>query len=311
MELKRHEIVGQQPGPHLLITGGVHGDEFEPMEAVRMLIKELPQLEVRGKVTLVPVVNEPAFRRGQRTAEDGLDLARTCPGKPDGSVTEQIAWELSKLIRSADYYIDLHTGGTRLTVLPLTGYTLHPNPDVLEKQRRMAKAFGLPLIWGTDPNLQGRSLSVARDANVPAIYAEYMGGGYDSVGAAKYVCGCVNVMAAMGSLGSAGGPEPGIAEVIDQGPARQAGPTIVEDPRPGSGHMQVNHPSPMEGFFEPVVQLGQQVQAEQVLGTVVDPLGHHAEVVRSRYTGIVIGLHTFPRVDEGTSVAVVLETPST
>lgn len=41
----------------------------------------------------------------------------------------------------------------------------------------MARAFGLPLIWGTDPTLPGRSLSVARDANVPAIYAEYLGGG--------------------------------------------------------------------------------------------------------------------------------------
>jgi predicted deacylase len=88
-------------------------------------------------------------------------------------------------------------------------------------------------------------------------------------------------------------------------------PQVVEDPRPGSGHMQVNHPSPMEGFFEPVVKLGQKVEAEQVIGTVVDPLGNRAEVVRSRYTGTVIVLHTFPRVDEGTSVAVVLETPAT
>jgi len=31
VELTREEIVGQDSGPHLLITGGVHGDEFEPM----------------------------------------------------------------------------------------------------------------------------------------------------------------------------------------------------------------------------------------------------------------------------------------
>ena len=41
----------------------------------------------------------------------------------------------------------------------------------------MARAFNLPLIWGTDASLEGRSLSVARDAAVPAIYAEYLGGG--------------------------------------------------------------------------------------------------------------------------------------
>jgi hypothetical protein len=32
-----------------------------------------------------------------------------------------------KLIRSADYYIDLHTGGTEFSIYPLAGYMLHPN----------------------------------------------------------------------------------------------------------------------------------------------------------------------------------------
>ena len=41
--LKTHIIEGQQPGPHLLITGGVHGDEWEPMVAIRRLI-DLPEL---------------------------------------------------------------------------------------------------------------------------------------------------------------------------------------------------------------------------------------------------------------------------
>ena len=289
------EIAGQYPGSHLLITGGVHGDEFEPMAAVRQLARELRPEELRGKVTLVPVVNEPAFRLGQRCAEDGLDLARTCPGRTDGSVTERIAFELSQLIRSADLYIDLHTGGMRLMVLPLTGYVLHPNSAVLEQQRRMSRAFGLPLIWGTDPTLPGRSLSVARDANIPAIYAEYLGGGrFDPAGVAAYVRGCRNVMAEFGML--------------DERPASLTPvPLIVEDSRLGSGHMQVNHPAPFAGFFEPAVQLGQQVQAGDALGTICGPLGESVEVIRSRYTGMVIVLHTFPRVEAGVSVAVVLE----
>jgi predicted deacylase len=294
--LQAIENLGRQQGPHLLITGGVHGDEFEPMAAVRQLALELRPEELRGRVTLVPVVNEPAFRLGQRCAEDGLDLARTCPGRADGSVTERIAFELSRLIRSADLYIDLHTGGTRLTVLPLTGYVLHPDPAVLEKQRRMARAFGLPLIWGTDPSLPGRSLSVARDANIPAIYAEYLGGGrFDPAGVAAYVRGCRNVMAEFGML--------------DETPVHPVSALqVVEDSRPGSGHMQVNHPAPCDGFFEPAVALGQKVEQGDVLGTICEPLGQRVEVIRSRYAGIIIVLHTFPRVEAGVSVAVVLET---
>ncbi len=293
------EVTGQHPGPHLLITGAVHGDEFEPMAAVRRLAGELRPEDIRGRVTLVPVVNEPAFRLGQRGAEDGLDLARTCPGRADGSVTERIAFELSRLIRSADLYIDLHTGGTRLMVQPLTGYVMHPDPAVLEQQRRMARAFGLPIIWGSDPNLPGRSLSIARQANIPAIYAEYLGGGrFDPAGVAAYVRGCRGVMAEFGML---------------QGEANKqvAEPLIVEDERPGAGHMQVNHPAPCEGFFEPAVALGQKVNAGDSLGTICDPLGKKIADIRSRYAGLVIVLHTFPRVEAGISVAVVLELPST
>src|SRR5689334_20101049 len=98
VRLQQKSIVGQGDGPHLLITGGVHGDEFEPMAAVRRLMPLINPAELRGRVTLVPVVNEAAFARGQRTADDGLDLARTCPGKPDGSITERTAHALSDLI---------------------------------------------------------------------------------------------------------------------------------------------------------------------------------------------------------------------
>ena len=296
MQLVSHEIVGKSPGLHLLITGGVHGDEFEPMAAVRRLMKEIDPEQLKGRVTLVPVVNEPAYRLGKRAGDDNQDLARTCPGRPDGTVTEQIADRLSALIRSADLYVDLHTGGTRLVVLPLSGYCMHTDQDVLDRQRRMAQAFGLPIIWGTDPTLNGRSLSVARDALVPAIYAEYLGGGrFDPAGVTAYTQGCLNIMSEFGLL-----------EAPVVAPTRP--PLIVEDIRPGSGHMQLNHPSAREGFFEPAVELGQWVKQGDVLGTVCDLLGQQVETIRAQYSGMVIVLHTFPRVDAGVSVAVILET---
>ncbi len=297
MELKTFDIHGHHAGPKLLITAGVHGDEFEPMATVRRLMTEIDPKQLRGKLTLVPCVNESAFRLGRRAGEDGKDLARTCPGREDGSLTEKMAFALSRLIRSADFYIDLHTGGTSYTVLPLSGYTLHTDPNVLAVQRRMAQIFGLDVVWGTDPNLDGRSLSVARDANVPAIYCEYLGGGRcDPAGIEAYVRGCLNVMIELGLLeGSPDIPRP---------------PLVVEDHRPGAGHMQINHPSPCEGFFDPVVTLGQRVRVGDLIGTVCDVLGQRVERIESRYTGIVIVLHTFPTVSIGASVAVVMETTS-
>ncbi|MEJ7591330.1 MAG: M14 family metallopeptidase [Planctomycetaceae bacterium] len=135
LQLRKFEFCSQLAGPRLLITGCVHGDEFEPIAAIRRLVTLFERQadavsDFRGTVSLIPVVNEAAFLRGHRCADDGLDLARTCPGRLDGSVTEQTAWALSDAIRSADYYIDLHTGGTELSVYPLTGYMLHTDPDV-------------------------------------------------------------------------------------------------------------------------------------------------------------------------------------
>src|SRR5688572_30203089 len=55
--LAHRTLTGPSAGPHLLITAGVHGDEFEPMAAVRQLIRTLDPRRLRGRMTLVPVVN--------------------------------------------------------------------------------------------------------------------------------------------------------------------------------------------------------------------------------------------------------------
>jgi uncharacterized protein len=143
----------------------------------------------------------------------------------------------------ADYYIDLHTGGTTLCVWPLAGYMLHPDASVLDKQRAMARAFNLPVTWGTDSKLEGRSMSVARDAKVPAIDTEYLGGGRCSPsGVTAYVEGSLNVMGCLGML--------------DRAPPPSDVQFAVEDPRPSSGHMQGCYPAVANGYFEATVELG-------------------------------------------------------
>lgn len=285
-----------KPGPHLLITAGVHGDEYEPMLAVNQLRKTLQQKLVltRGKLTLVPVVNEPAFARGARTGEDGKDLARTCPGNANGSITERIAHEISALIRTADFFVDLHTGGDLFDIYPLTGYMLSTDPLVLDQQRNMAKIFNLPVVWGTSPHLDGRTLSIARDAGVPAIYTEYGGGGSCKppiVEALK--SGCLNVMRYLEML-----PE-GIPETME---ARY----VVEDHRAASGHLQIMHPSPISGIFMPSVSLGQTVDKNQLIGTVFDPHSNENAAILASEEGILFLLRSSGLVNIGEATAGVL-----
>ena len=298
MKLKS-KIFENRSGPCLLITGGVHGDEFEPIAAVRRLISILENntsidIDLWGRVQLVPVVNEPAFLRGHRVAtEDELDLARTCPGKPAGSITERAAHAVSELINDADFYIDLHTGGTELSVFPLTGYQLVDDPNILETQRKMAHAFNLPFVWGTHPKCDGRTLSVARDAGVPAIYAEYLGSATMSEdGVEAYLDGCLNVMGLLG--------------MIERDEPESRVRWVVENDRPDSGNMQICNPSPITGFFEPAVQLGDIVDQGQRLGTVYDQFGGgDFKHVYAAESGIVLVLRTFPRVRKGETIGVI------
>jgi len=293
MQLKTISIDGKYSGPHLLILAGVHGDEFEPMAAVRQLAKVLLQQELKGCVTLVPVVNENAFLRGARCADDGLDLARTCPGKADGSYTEQVAFAVSELIKTADYLIDLHTGGNAMSLFPLSGYTLHPDAKVLLAQRRMAKAFNLPLIWGSDPNLDGRTLSVARDHNIPAIYAEWKGGGgCRPDGVQDYVNGCLNVMREV--------------QMIERDAPPSRIEKIVEEDCAGAGILTGDYLSPIDGLFEAAVSLWDDVEEGSLIGTVSDVTGENVNEIKSTQHGKVLCLRLFARVLKGDSLCHVL-----
>jgi predicted deacylase len=287
-----HTTRGRRDGPHLLITAGVHGDEWEPMMAVRRLGATLDSQELRGRLTLVPILNVPAYRAGQRVGEDGLDLARTCPGRDGGSPTEQIAFDFSRLLDGVDYYIDLHTGGVRLTIWPLAGYFVHQDPIVLERQRLMARAFGLPAIWGTDPTLHGRTISVARDKSIPAIYAEYLGSGaYCAGGVAALETGCRQVMAA-----------------LEMAPHEIVTPAIryfAEDVRPGAGYLQASHQSPADGIFEPSVTPGAPVEIGMVVGHLTTDGDGLRVPIPAEDAGRIIAVRSLPRVLAGEALAVI------
>ena len=281
-------------GPSVLITAGVHGDEYEPIIAANHLISTLsPQLK-RGKLTVISIVNTTAVANGSRYGSDGLDLARVCPGDPQGSVTEMDAAKISAIIVQSDYLIDMHTGGKLFDIYPLAGYMLHPDHNVLEQQRAMAMAFGLPIIWGTDHAPNGRTLSVARDHNIPAIYVEYGGGISAKEEIIKaYTTGCIGVLENL--------------EMIAATPNSHKSPEqFVEDPTPQQGHLQAKMPSPAEGIFVPAVELGQMIDAGEHWGVI-----HHLETgkqtnIFADISGMVLFLRVDARVNIGESLGGIL-----
>ena len=284
----------------MLLSAGVHGDEYEPIVAALELREELPHVLKTGTVTIVPVVNESAHRLGSRFGEDGLDLARVCPGNPQGTSTEVAAHRISEMIAETDYYVDLHTGGLAFAIAPLAGYMLHADKEILARQQQMALAFNLPIIWGTDATPNGRTLSVARDANVPAIYLEYGGGsGRTAVGfqpdiVQKYKEGFLNLLATL--------------HMTDHLPSTL--PTgdryWVEDYRTSSGHLQVMMPSPTDGVFIAEKSLGVFVKKGDRWGIVMNPLTGHRKTILVEQDGLAFLKRVLVKVRKGDALGGVL-----
>ncbi|MBI0399537.1 succinylglutamate desuccinylase/aspartoacylase family protein [Cyclobacterium marinum] len=285
-------IKSSKEGPNGLIIAGIHGDEYEPVLAVMRLIKKLEGRLISGSITLVPVTNRNAYFSGSRVGEDGLDLARTCPGNSNGSITERVAAKISELIKKADFFIDMHTGGNLFEISPLSGYMLHNDPSVLQKQREMAAAFNLPIAWGTSPELEGRTLSVARDGNIPAIYTENGGGAYRTEGVEELVDGCENVLELFG--------------LLPQQKKKKKAMVNIEDDKPGSGHLQVMHPSPDEGVFIAKVSLGDFVKEGDGLGYIVNDKGEKSTQVLAQQSGMVFLKRAVPMAKAGDALAGIL-----
>src|SRR5690349_18496986 len=86
-------VNGRRPGPRLCLTAGVHAAEYPAIDAVMRTVRELDPATLAGAVVAVPVVNPPMFQRraGFLSPIDGLNLNRTAPGRPDGTISEILA----------------------------------------------------------------------------------------------------------------------------------------------------------------------------------------------------------------------------
>ncbi|WP_417884722.1 succinylglutamate desuccinylase/aspartoacylase family protein [Zunongwangia sp.] len=102
----------KHPGPVVLITAGIHGDEINGVEIVRQLISKGINKPDRGTVICVPVVNVFGFLNMMREFPDGRDLNRMFPGTKNGPLASRFAYQFKeRLLPIADFCLDFHTGG--------------------------------------------------------------------------------------------------------------------------------------------------------------------------------------------------------
>ncbi|WSQ14166.1 succinylglutamate desuccinylase/aspartoacylase family protein [Streptomyces sp. NBC_01231] len=168
-------VNGTRPGPRVVITAGVHGGEFTPIDAAARLTSLLEPGEVRGQVIICPVANPPAVYQGRLNVSpvDGVNINRVFPGDPDGGPTERLAaWLFTHLVDGADIYIDLHCGGIDQVLRDFVGYRLTGDPDLDKATAELARSFGIEdVILGLEAE-GGNSHAAAARRGVSAVLVE-------------------------------------------------------------------------------------------------------------------------------------------
>jgi predicted deacylase len=278
-------VRGATEGKILVVTAGVHGDEFEGVRAVLEVFAELDPEKMSGTMLAVPVANPPAFWNGTRTSPlDQGNLARAFPGREHGSATQVIAFHVGhSIIAHADFYLDLHSAGVKLLMPSMAGYDTN-DPRSCDA----ALAFGAPVVWGHPTISPGRTISFAASRGIPWLYTEARGAGrIDVEDLSMFKRGVINLLCHLNIL-------PG--GVSKREPLRSLY---------GAGDLDASLSAAWPGFLVPAVELLENVKAEQELGRTLNVQGRVVEVFKSPREGVVGMIHVFPVVDAGDSVFLV------
>ena len=122
-------VRGAAPGPTLLAVAGVHGNEYEGMEAIRTVFSGLDPSAMRGTFCAIPIANPLAYAartRATPAAVDGLNLARVFPGSANGTLTQRLAHHLLALVERHvgmdDLFLDFHSGSEDVAFATLVGF---------------------------------------------------------------------------------------------------------------------------------------------------------------------------------------------
>nr|WP_307867078.1 succinylglutamate desuccinylase/aspartoacylase family protein [Variovorax sp. E3] len=153
--LRIHTFASLNPGPRLLVVGGVHGDETCGTEGIARILAEFEagtlQLQ-RGELTLVPVANPLARRRLQREGERNLNrLFR--PSDTPADYEARITNVLAPLIARHEVLLDLHSFQSDGEAFSMIGP--RDNTGTLEPFARSYEEGQLALHIGTPIVVEG------------------------------------------------------------------------------------------------------------------------------------------------------------
>jgi N-alpha-acetyl-L-2,4-diaminobutyrate deacetylase len=244
-------VIRNGKGKTILFTGGNHGDEYEGPIALRKLVNELQHEKIQGQVIIVPYLNFPAVLNGSRLSPvDGLNMNRSFPGDPQGSITLMIAdFVFKQLVQRSDVVVDFHSGGNSMIFQPCTVIHHLDNLQQMKETVSATRSFGAPIsLVIRELDSVGMIDTVVEESGKIFISTELGGGGFVSQKTLSIAeNGIRNILRHF--------------EILPNNEKSVPETRFMETPEKGSYLM-----SPNEGLYEPLIELGEQVNKGQLIG---------------------------------------------
>lgn len=282
LNIGAHVIHGKRPGPVLLITAALHGDEINGVEICRRLLR-LPRLNnLKGTLVVVPIVNTYGFVQQSRYLPDRRDLNRSFPGSEKGSLGSRMAWQFTdRILKKSTHVIDLHTGAIHRSNYPQVRATSKDKVSL-----KMAESFNAPIIIKA-ASRDGTMRGTANGLGIPIIlYEAGEALRFDEQAINIGVRGIVNVMHSLGMLRTL---------------KRQQKTDSLFSKK--SSWIRAEH----DGIARYYQRLGQIVNAGDVLAHIYSPYSDFEVAVLAPFSGIIIGRNNLPLVNEGEALFHIAE----
>ena len=147
-------INGSKKGPILCAIAGEHGNEYAGIETCIRLSKDVSPRELAGALILVPIVNTSSFQERSPYVNpiDRVNISNVWPGKPDGSITEIVAYNVfNHIIARSNYLIRLHGGDICESMVPCVYYSTIKRDYVDKMAKQLATMFGMEYVIEYSP----------------------------------------------------------------------------------------------------------------------------------------------------------------
>jgi predicted deacylase len=268
-----HVYRGKVDGPVLLLMAGMHGDEVNGIEIIRRMVVDKTIFPEKGTLIVIPILNIFGFLNYSREVPDGKDVNRSFPGSTRGSLASRIAYLFMKeIFPLIDYGLDFHTGGGNRSNYP----QIRCKVDI-ESHYELAKVFGAPFLL----NAKLRDKSLRKEATLKGkpiiVYEAGESKRLDEFAITQGIAGTLRVM---NHLGICDHPvEPSTNSILFQ----------------KSSWIRANR----AGLFRSIINPGDAVSKNQLLGTITDPFGEVELKIKSPANGFIVGLNYSPVIGQG------------